>query len=155
MKNLQDWFDDYNHCYPHSCCPEELLSPTCSKELLDKWLSVFIVETRSKNGQPYPPKTLYLTGILQRMRNLNPDYPNFLSKDGSSFISFRTTLDNLFKSRREKGVRATSTHTESISNEEEDLLWDSGVLNTDTPKGLLRAVFYYSSLFSAIVPERI
>ena len=38
---------------------------------------------------------------------------------------------------------ATSSHTEGIWNEEETL-WNSGVFNTNTPLGLLRAVFYYN-----------
>ena len=32
--------------------------------------------------------------------------------------------------------------TEVFTNEEEDLLWTSGALSTDTPLGLLRAVFF-------------
>ena len=77
------------------------------------------------------------------MRVSNPEYPNFFQKDHPSFRAFHVTLDNVFKSLRRDGVGSTSSNTEGIKKEEEDLLWQSGILNTESPKGLLRAVFYY------------
>ena len=138
MKNLTDWLNDYNKCNPS---PEEILSPSCESELLK--LCIFVTETRAHNGEKYPPKTLYslLSGIL---RTENPSYPNFLDKENPVFSTFRITVDNLFKVLRSSGVGATSSHTEGISNEEEETLWNSGVFNTNTPLGLLRAVFYYN-----------
>ena len=61
-------------------CPDEILLPSCSKELLNKWLCVYVTEMRNKDGDLYPPKTVYalLCGILCEMRIANPDYPNFL-----------------------------------------------------------------------------
>ena len=67
-----------------------------------------------------------------------------IDKTEPAFTSFRITLDNLFKCLRGSGVGTNSKHTEGISNDEEKLLWDTGVLNSDTPKGLLRAVFFYN-----------
>ena len=84
-----------------------------------------------------------LAGILHHMRHSNPDYPNFLSKESTSFVSFQVTLDNLFKILRSDGVGADSGQTEGISSEEENTLWLSGVMNSVSPKGLLRCVFFY------------
>ena len=42
IKNLKEWYEDYNS----GMCPEDILSHTCSKEVLDKWLCVFINETQ-------------------------------------------------------------------------------------------------------------
>ena len=146
MKNFQDWHKDYNERNFGDRCPDELLLPTCSKELLNKWLLVYVTETRSKDGSCYPPKSIYslLTGIFRHMKNLNPAYPNFISKDNPAFSSFHITVDNLFKCLRKDGVGSESRHTEGISNEEENLLWQSNVLNCDDPVGLQRAVFYYN-----------
>ena len=77
------------------------------------------------------------------MKSENPMYPNFLEKSNAVFAEFTTTIDNLFKNLRSSGIGATK-HTESISPEEEELLWTSKVLNVDTPLGLLRAVFFYN-----------
>ena len=66
-------------------CPEVVITPNCSAQLLNKWLPVYIMEMRNKNGDPYPQKTLYslLTGILRYMymSTENPCYPNFLKKE--------------------------------------------------------------------------
>ena len=66
-----------------------------------------------------------------------------MQKDDPDFITFHTTLDNEFKPLRNDGVGSSSSQTEGISSEEEDLLWSSGVLNLTTLKGLLHAEFYY------------
>ena len=84
-----------------------------------------------------------MSGILRYMWTENPSYPNFLDKENPVFSTFCITVDQLFKVLRSSGVGATSSHTEGISNEEEETLWNSGV-NTNTPLGLLRAVLYYN-----------
>ena len=58
MTNLREWYDDYNDRNLSAKCPEELLSPEPSKEVLNTWLCVFITEIRGKNGEPYHQKTL-------------------------------------------------------------------------------------------------
>ncbi len=146
MNNLNDWFVDYNTRHPDKRCPPEILSPSClSKDLLNKWFSVFISETRNQRGEPYPPKSLYnmTCAIVREMRTQNAAYPNFMNKQDPAFTRFTNTMDNLFKSLRAAGVGSCSNPTEGISNDEEKLLWSSGVLDTKTPKGLVRAAFYY------------
>ena len=50
-----------------------------------------------------------------------------------------------FKALRKEGVGSKSKHTEIVTKEEENKLWESGVLGlATTPKALLRAVFYYN-----------
>ena len=146
IKNFTDWFHGYNSRNPDNKCPDELLLPTCSIEVLNKWLCVYAAETRSHTGQEYPPATIHslLSGIFRHMKAQNSEYPNFMDKNNGSFNVFNTTLDNLYKRLRSEGVGATSKHTEGISKEEEDQLWSCGVLNTTTPLGLLRAVFFYN-----------
>ena len=41
-----------------------------------------------------------------------------------------------------KGIGRHVKHAKTISADEKNPLWESGVLNTPTPKGLLNAVFY-------------
>ena len=101
---------------------------------------------RNNNGENYPPCSInsILSGILHHMRTENPNYPNFLSKQDPKFHSFKTALDNIYKKLTSDGVGAGSAHTESISPDEENQLWSTGVLNVETPKGLLRAIFFYN-----------
>ena len=76
------------------------------------------------------------------MRLANPATPNFLDKKDSRFRGLQTVVDNTFKKLRAEGIGCNSKHTETLSKEEENKLWDSGVLGTSTPQALLRAVFY-------------
>lgn len=65
-------------------------------------------------------------------------------KEDASFSEFHTVLDNLYKCLRADGIGTAASHTESISKDEENELWSSNVLNLSTPKGLLRAAFFYN-----------
>ena len=122
--------------------PSDLLESR-DKLVLNKWLCVFVAETRKQDGNRYSPKSLYqlLTGILRHMRNVNPSCPNFLDTDDHSFSRFHNTLDNILRELRADGV-GVPRQAEIFTKEDEESLWLSGVLTTETPKGLLRAVFF-------------
>ena len=75
IKDFTDWFAAHNSdATDDDLCPEDVLSPSCAADLLNRLLCVFISETRAHNGEEYPPRTLYsiLTGILRYMRSNNP-----------------------------------------------------------------------------------
>ena len=76
------------------------------------------------------------------MWSLNPECPNFLDFSDSCFITLQNYLDNLFRDLWARGVGWESKSAEVFSKEEEDQLWTVGTLSAETPKGLLRAVFY-------------
>ena len=80
MKNLTEWFLDYNKQNPDLPSPESIFtSSPPSKEELSKFLTIFIAETRNQNGEKYPPRTVYalLSGISRSMVAENQQYPNF------------------------------------------------------------------------------
>ena len=145
LKNLHDWYTDYQERNPESPCPESILTSSPNKEDLNKYLTIFISETGNQNGERYPPRTIYslLSGILRATRTENPAYPNFLDRKDLAFKTFHIDLDNLFKKVKLDGIGVDSKHTENISAVEEDALWASGVLNVSTPKSLLRVFFFY------------
>ena len=56
IKNFTDWFAAHNSdATDDDLCPEEVLSPSCTGDLLNRWLCVFISETRAHNCEEYPP----------------------------------------------------------------------------------------------------
>ena len=60
-----------------------------------------------------------------------------MSKRYVRFQSFHKTLDALFNHLHSDGVGRQVKKAEIITPDKEQMLWDSGVLNTSTPKGLL------------------
>ena len=62
----------------------------------------------------------------------------------SPFQPSRNSIVSCCKTLRKEGIGCEAKHAETISKEEESRLWDKGVLNVTSPKGLLRAVFYYN-----------
>ena len=76
------------------------------------------------------------------MRSLNPACLNFLDTSDARFSALQNALDNVFRELRTEGVGATSKQAEVFTKDEEYFLWDSGVMSSENPKSLLRAVFY-------------
>ena len=145
VANLESWRTARNSKFVHQpdqLVPSDLLE-SGDKVVLNNWLCVFVAETRKQDGNRYSPKSLYqlLTGILRHMRNLNPSSPNFLDTDDHNFSRFHNTLDNILRELRTDGVGVLK-HAEVLTKDDEETLWQCGVLTTKTPIGLLRAVFF-------------
>ena len=111
--------------------------------LLSHWLSKYAADTRTVQGKIYPPSTLYqlLTGLLRYMRDTNPEAPNFLDKKDQRFRVLHKSLDSLFRQLRTENIGTSVRHAEVFTKSNEDKLWETGVLGTDSPKSLLNAVF--------------
>ena len=68
-------------------CPESVLTDMDST-MLNKWLAVFVAETRKVNGEAYPPATLQslLSEIQRYMRSIDPQKaPNIFEKKNPAF----------------------------------------------------------------------
>ena len=73
---------------------------------LDYWLSRFVIEARRKDGNPYPPNTLYnITASLQRMfrESYGRHDVNLLDSKDSTFAEFRKALDSRMKELTTQG----------------------------------------------------
>ncbi len=113
---------------------------------LSLWLQWYVVSTRKKTGEKYPPKTVYLLlCVLQRYRKERKERPfNLFDPKIPAFKQLQTTCDSYFRELRADGIGAESRATESLTAEDEEKLWATGVLSPDTPQGLLNAVFFYN-----------
>ena len=129
--------------HPGDPVPVDVL--TCvDATILNKWLSLYIIETRKRDGQRYPTSTqnLFLCGLKRHMKKLNPLVPNFLDENDSRFAGLRGRRDCIARKLREDGVGVSVKHADVISRAEEARLWSAGVLGVDTPSSLLKAVFF-------------
>lgn len=137
------------------CIPDDILDRNyglddVSVDPLVHWLPVLLDEVRSKDGRIYPPASLQglLFAIVRAMRQKNPLTPNFMNRKDLRFKALHDKLDNAFLEYEEHSSGAqkrSSLHMTSITPEQENQLWEQGILGNDSPFKLLRAVFYHMS----------
>ena len=116
---------------------------------LNHWLSKFVLEARKSNGEPYTPDTLYniCSGLLRYIRERRPQINIF--KD-SSYASFQRTLDGEMKRLRASGLGVKKRQAEPITIEEENTLWEKGVLGESDPQTLLDTVLFLCGIHFAL-----
>jgi hypothetical protein len=68
-------------------------------------LGRFIIEARKQDGQPYPPRSLYLIacGLLRHLRDKKVYDKNFLCTQNLEFSEFRKILDARMKELLQMG----------------------------------------------------
>ena len=107
----------------------------CTDYQLDYWISKFILEVRRVDGQTYPPNSLYsiCCGLMRFIREVKPEINLF--KD-PQFSGLQTNLDSEMKRLCSQGVHVgvKRKRAEPISIEEEEILWEKGLLSEDSPK---------------------
>ena len=96
-----------------------------------------------ENGEPYPATSIrsLLSGI-QRVLQANKVPFNLFDKSDLRFRDIHMTLDTVSVSIRKEGVGTEVKHANVISMEDEDSMWEKGVIDTTSPWALLRAAFY-------------
>ena len=67
------------------------------------------------------------------------------------FIVLRSPLDSLYHRLHTQGVGCNAKPTEVLTQEDEEKLWDSGVLYQNTPQGLLNVCSIWMARTSAFV----
>ena len=125
---------------------EEIFAKKSNCEELCRALCLFVVEARKVNGDQYPPQTIFhlLAGLLRHARSVRPNTSNFLDPKDVQFRDLHGTMDTLFRKLRKAGAGTDVKHSTVITAEEENLLWERGVLGMSTLLPLLRNVFYYN-----------
>ena len=65
----------------------EANNPVCLK----KWLSLYLIEMRHKDGRKFPSSILdcLLNGLYRQARKLNPYAANFINKKDAAFAGLR------------------------------------------------------------------
>ena len=78
-----------NSCKPEDPVPQDILTSS-NAEALNKWLSLFILEARKKEGSKYPTTTLnlLLCGLKRHMLKLNSMSPNFLDEKNPQLLVY-------------------------------------------------------------------
>ena len=109
-----------------------------NNQQLDYWLSKFLLEIRKKNGEHYPPKTMYsiCCGLQRYIQDHHPEVNLF---NCPSFAGFRKVLDGTMKQLRSCGLDVQVKQAEPITTEDEN----KGVLGDHLPQALVDTVFFF------------
>ena len=101
-----------------------------------------VMSRKKESGEKYPATTLrQILAAFQRMLRSNKVPLNIFDKHDLRFSELRNTLDTVSVSLRKQGIGAEVCHAAVISLEDENLIWESGVVGFEPPEALLRAVF--------------
>ena len=147
LRNLRSWIEFHNAAHPDEPVPANLLSLNDAKQLC-KWLCRYIQETRKGYGAKHPLSTIgqHLAVFQHKLRENKVPF-NILEKSDIRFRDLHLTLDTVCIALRMEGIGADVKHALVISKKDEATLWSSGVLGSDTPECLLRAVFYVVGMY--------
>ena len=93
----------------------------------------------------YTPCSLYLllAGHQRYIRKLYLKMEFNLFTD-HEFKPLKNLCDSLFKKLHSKGTGTSLKATNVLSGDDEKKLWNTNILNLETPTALLRAVFFYN-----------
>ncbi|XP_052097319.1 zinc finger MYM-type protein 3-like [Mytilus californianus] len=112
-------------------------------------LSRFICEIKKENGEEYPGQTLYEILInIQLYLEGKGKYFKFLNED--CFIQIKNTLDHTMKERARSGLGTHKKKAQEITYDEENMLWEKGILGNTTPQKLLDTTIYLFGLNFAL-----
>ncbi len=122
-RNFDSWCAWRHTQLPDDPVPVDLLTSNDSA-VLNKWLYLFVIETRRMDGKKFPSKTIdcLLAGLLRYMRGKNPAAGNFLDEKNTDFTGLCATRDTVSRALHEEGVGASVKHAGVITREEEDRL---------------------------------
>ena len=111
-------------------------------------MSLFCLEVKQKNGNPYTPKSILqiLTNLQSYAHSQDSESFPFMNQKDARFKRIHDVVDNVSRQLHEDEVGVSKVQARSVTVAEEQQLWESGVIGTSTPTSLLNAVFYYCGL---------
>lgn len=121
-------------------------------EEMNYYLGRFIAEARKQDGQPYPPRSLYLIscGLLRHLRDKKVYDKNFLCTKTLEFSEFRKILDARMKELLQMGFGTKVKQAQAVLPEDEKVLWEKGVFGNSTAEALQSTVFFYACKLFAL-----
>ena len=104
-------------------------------------MCMFVMEIWKQSSEEYPRETLY--EIMLSIQNfLAMNGHNLKLLDNNAFVCLRNTVDNRMKQLSKQGIVRQKNQAQAISVEQEEHMWQSGILGEDTPEKLINTVLY-------------
>ena len=145
---FEDWVSHSNELEGHCYSVEDLLSHDDSAKV-SEILSLFCLDIKQQNGKPYTPKSVLqiLVNLQNYAREKDKECFHFMNPKDERFTQIHTVLDNLSHKLHKQGVGANKIQARVVTVSEEEQLWQSGVMGSDTPHTLQNSVFYLCGIY--------
>ena len=142
VRMYNDW-RNYRNNSPNlediTCNIDDLTTVTnCS---LTSAICRFITEVKKVDRSEFPGHTLYDIIICLQF-HLETQGLSWKLLNDSDLTEIRFTLDNMMKLHTSQGVGIKVRETEVLSDFDEELLWNLGLLGTTSPSVLLNTVVF-------------
>ena len=102
------------------------------------------------DGGEFTPNSLYhiVCGLMRHLKwNEHPSIDFF---NDSDFASFKSSLNAEMKRLQSQGLGSKKRQAEVLSEEEEEILWQNGLLGDSTPQTLLDTMVFCNGLYFAL-----
>lgn len=121
-----------------------------SRMELDAAMCRFVLEIRRKDGKEYPPNTVHhiCCGIMRYLRMEGQPDIDFFKE--ISFSRFRDVLDSEMKRLQGEGVGSKHRQAEPLTQEEEEVLWEKGLLGGHSSRALVDTMLYMCGTYFAL-----
>ena len=119
--------------------PDELI--LMIKKDITKTICMFIMEVKDGSGKDYNRDTLYdLIVMVQAFFKENRRPFKFF--DDNAFFDLKNTLDNRMRDLSKQGKIAPRLKAEPITGNEEEKMWNEGILGDDSSQQLVDTILY-------------
>ena len=90
-----------------------------------------------------------MCGLIRHIRQ-NGGKPDIDLFQDRAFADFRNTLDAEMKRLKQTGLGSQAKQAEPLTEAEEEILWEKGIIGDHSPQALLNAVFFLNSICFAL-----
>ena len=141
MKIFESWLSEWRVRIDG---PLKVLKEVCDfdKSDLNYCLKYFFCEVRKVSGEKYPPQTLKeMCALIQN--HFNSVFAlNISVFNDPEFRECREVLNSQMKKAAREGLVKPKKKAEVISKEDEEALWENGILGSENPKQLTRTLIF-------------
>ena len=115
-------------------------------EKLNKLLETFYAEVKNKNGDDYEPDSLKVM-IAALDRHLNDEGYKFSIIRDREFHSSKQVLEGKARQLRQSGMGKRPNKARSLTEEEEEVLWEAEKFGSKTPEALTSSMWWLLTQF--------
>lgn len=111
---------------------------------MDRYVAGFLIELKKENGQEYEPDSLtsFHRAIDRKLQEINY---GFSLVSSSEFAMSKKVLETRRRELKQAGKGNKPFKADSLSQSEEEKLWEIGQLGMGDPNALLNTVWYFNT----------